>query len=136
MVVDPFTETPTLVVRAIRPDVAIIHAAEADERGTAWLAGAVFTDRLMAMAARRVIVQAERLVSSEAIARRPAGATVPGFLVSAVVETPGGCRPTASHGNYGCDETALKEYLRLARTPEGFSDWLSRAVPRSAVTAQ
>src|SRR5579864_3599655 len=136
MIVDPFTEVPALVVKAIRPDVAVIHAAEADERGTAWLAGAIFTDRLMALAARRVIVQVERVVSSEALARRPAGATIPGFLVSAVVEAPGGCLPTASHGNYGSDEPALKDYLRLARTPEGFTEWLARALPRAKVTAQ
>ncbi len=134
MIVDPFTESPALVVKAIRPEVAIVHAAEADERGTAWLGGAVFTDRLMAMAARHVIVQVERVVSSEAMAHRPAGATIPGFLVTAVVEAPGGCRPTASHGEYGSDEPALKDYLRLARTPEGFEEWLARALPRAEVT--
>lgn len=115
MITDPFTGSPVLAVRAICPDVAIIHAAEADERGTAWLAGAVFTDRLMAMAAQEVIVQVERVVPSEALEGRPAGSTLPGFLVNAVVEAPGGCRPTASHGNYGYDEVALKEYLRAAR---------------------
>jgi glutaconate CoA-transferase, subunit A len=134
MIADPFTQSPVLVVGAIRPDVAIIHAAEADERGTAWLGGAVFTDRLMALASRRVIVQAERIATSEAMERHPAGATIPGFLVSAVVEAPGGCLPTASHGNYGCDEPALKEYLRMARTAEGFAEWVGRAAPRSVAT--
>ncbi|HET9780539.1 MAG TPA: CoA-transferase [Candidatus Dormibacteraeota bacterium] len=132
MIVDPFTEAKTLVVKAIRPDVAIIHAAEADEQGTAWLGGAVFTDRLMAMAARRVIVQVERVVSREAMERRPAGATIPGFLVGAVVEAPGGCRPTASHGNYGYDEPAIKHYLQMARTSEGFAEWM----PLVTVAAQ
>ena len=31
-IVDPFTEEPVLLARAIRPDVALIHASEADER--------------------------------------------------------------------------------------------------------
>ena len=136
MIVDPFSESLTLVVKAIRPDVAVIHAAEADDRGTAWLAGAVFTDRLMAMASRQVIVQAERVVSSKEMARHPAGATIPGFLVGAVVEAPGGCLPTASHGAYGYDEPALKEYLRLARTQEGFGEWLAQALSRVAVAAR
>jgi glutaconate CoA-transferase subunit A len=126
MIVDPFSQAPVLVVPAIRPDVAIIHAAEADEHGTAWLAGATFTDRLMAMAASTVIVQVERVVPTEAISRRPVGATIPGFLVSAVVEAPGGCLPTASHGNYSYDEPAIREYLHMARTVEGFGDWISR----------
>lgn len=127
MIVDPFGQAPVLVVSAIRPEVAFIHAAEADERGTAWLAGAHFTDRLMAMAAKTVIVQVERVVSTEAISRRPSGSTIPGFLVSAVVEAAGGCLPTSSHGNYSYDEPAIKEYLRMARTPEGFEEWISRA---------
>ena len=128
-VIDPFTGVAVLATEAIRPDVAVIHAAEADERGTAWLAGASFTDRLMAMASKRVVVQAERVVSSQTMKQHPAGSTIPGFLVTAVVEAPGGCRPTASHGNYGYDEAALQEYLRMARTAEGFAEWMPRAVP-------
>lgn len=129
MIDDPFGGQPVLVVKALRPDVAVIHAAEADENGTAWLAGAPFTDRLMALAARRVIVQVERVVSSATISGRPAGSTIPGFLVDAVVEAPGGCRPAASHGNYPYDEEAVKEYLRMARTAEGFREWVGRMVP-------
>jgi glutaconate CoA-transferase subunit A len=126
MIVDPFGQAPVLVASAIRPEVAVIHAEEADERGTAWFAGAHFTDRLMAMAATTVIVQVERVVSTEAISRWPSGSTIPGFLVSAVVEAAGGCLPTASHGNYAYDEPAIKEYLQMARTPDGFEEWISR----------
>ena len=116
----------------------VIHArarealeAEADERGTFWLAGAPFTDRLMALAATTVIVQVERIVSTEEIARKPIGSTVPGFLVSAVVMASGGCRPTASHGNYTYDEPAVKDYLRQARTTEGFTAWVAGRVTPS-----
>ncbi|HSP09118.1 MAG TPA: CoA-transferase [Candidatus Dormibacteraeota bacterium] len=129
MIVDPFSQEPVLVVSAIRPDVTVIHAAEADEQGTTWLAGAHFTDRIMAMAARTVIVQVERVVSTESMSRRPAGSTLPGFLVTAVVESAGGCLPTSSHGNYPYDEPAIKEYLNMARTAEGFEEWMSRAAP-------
>ena len=131
MIKDPFSDHSVLVVKAIRPDVAVIHAAEADARGNAWIAGAPFTDRVMAMAARSVIVQVERVVSTESISSRPLGSTLPGFLVDAVVEAPRGCWPTASHGNYSYDEDAIKEYLRLARTPEGFAEWVAR--PESPV---
>lgn len=136
MIVDPFGQAPVLVVSAIRPDVAVIHAAEADEHGTAWLAGAHFTDRIMAMATRTVIVQVERVVSTEAISRRPAGSTIPGFLVSAVVEATGGCLPTSSHGNYPYDEPAIKEYLRMAHTAGGFDEWIARTTAASLVAAK
>jgi len=136
MIVDPFSQTPVLVVSAIRPDVALIHAAEADEHGTAWLAGAQFTDRIMAMAAGSVIVQVERVVSTETMSRRPAGSTIPGFLVSAVVEAAGGCLPTSSHGNYPYDEPAIKDYLRTARTADGFDGWISRMTAAGLVGAK
>lgn len=135
MIADPFGQAPVLVVSAIRPDVAVIHAAEADERGTAWLAGAHFTDRIMAMASRTVIVQVERVVSTESISHRPAGSTIPGFLVSAVVEAAGGCLPTSSHGNYACDEPAIKDYLRMARTADGFEKWISGVAGTALVGA-
>jgi glutaconate CoA-transferase, subunit A len=128
MVVDPFGETAVLAVQAMRPDVAIIHAAEADERGTVWMAGAPFTDRLMVLAAKTVIAQVERIVTTQEISHHPQGSTLPGFLVSAVVEEPAGCLPTAAHGNYGTDENAITEYLRMSRTAEGFAEWVGRRV--------
>jgi glutaconate CoA-transferase subunit A len=135
MIDDPFAGGSVLAVQAIRPDVAIVHAAEADEHGTSWLAGATFTDRLMALAARRVVVQVERIVTTQAMAAHPAGSTIPGFLVDAVVASPGGCLPTASHGNYACDEDAVKDYLRMARSEEGFREWVASKVPAIAATA-
>jgi glutaconate CoA-transferase subunit A len=135
MIDDPFGGPPVLAVQAIRPDVAVVHAAEADENGNAWLAGAPFTDRLMALAAKHVIVQVERVVGRTEMASRPIGSVIPGFLVDAVVEAPGGCRPTASHGNYPCEEDAVRYYLRLARTPDGFREWVSSNVPEPAGVA-
>lgn len=115
---DPFSGERVLCVRPLRPDVAVIHASVADRRGNCAFEGAFFTDRLMGLAARKLIVQVERIVAADVVAAQPAGTTLPGFLVSAVVEAPGGCLPTASHGNYGYDEPALKAYLAEAKTPE------------------
>jgi len=71
-----------------------------------------------------VIVQVERLATPSEVALHPAESVLPGFLVDAVVVAPGGCRPTASHGEYGYDEPALRQYLKLARTEEGFAEYL------------
>lgn len=119
MVEDPFTGERYLAVAPLRPDVALIHATEADLRGNAAFKGSCFTDRLMAMAARHVIVQVERLVPTAEIARYPAGSTLPGLLVDAVVVVPGGCLPTAAQGEYGFDEAALRQYVAQARTAAG-----------------
>jgi glutaconate CoA-transferase, subunit A len=69
----------------------------------------------MALASRRVMLQVERLVPAGLVSGYPPGSTLPGFLVDTVVVAPGGCLPTAAHGEYGYDEAALTEYLASAR---------------------
>jgi glutaconate CoA-transferase, subunit A len=123
-VIDPYTGQRVVAVPALRPDVALIHAHSADEQGNAVFSRACFTDRLMAMAAKTVILQVERLAEPDEVAGAPAGCVLPGFLVSAVVVAPGGCLPTASHGHYSYDEDGLREYINLARTEEGFETYL------------
>jgi glutaconate CoA-transferase, subunit A len=123
-ITDPFTGARVLVAAPLRPDVALIHAAAADEHRNVYFAGAHFTDRLMAMAAKKVIVQVERMAGPEEMAAHAAESMLPGFLVTAVVVAPGGCLPTASHGAYGYDEAAIRAYLRLARTEAGFMEYL------------
>lgn len=129
---DPFTGQSVLAGAPIRPDVALLHAGEADAAGNAVLAGAHFVDRLMALAARTVILQVERVVPTEAIGAHPVGTTLPGFLVQAVVELPGGCHPTASHGNYHYDEDHLRTYLALAATDNGAKSYLEDYITQSS----
>lgn len=128
MTTDPFTGGQVLVGAPLRPDVALIHASIADARGNAVLAGAHFVDRLMVQAAKTVLLQVERVVSTEEIARHPVGTTIPGFLVHGVVEAPGGCHPTASHGSYNLDEEQITVYLRMAAKEEGVSLYLRQYV--------
>ncbi|MDA8310342.1 MAG: CoA transferase subunit A [Actinomycetota bacterium] len=125
---DPFTGREVLVGAPLCPDVALLHAYQADERGNAVLAGAHFVDRLMALASRTVLLQVEQVVPTEEIARHPVGTTIPGFLVQAVVEVAGGCHPTASHGAYDYDEQQLGLYLSMARSAEGVGEYLERHV--------
>jgi len=125
-VTDPFAGDSRWTIRAIRPDVALIACAEADEEGNVAFGRAPFTDRLLALAARRLVVQVERLVPTETIAAHEPGSTLPAFLVSAVVVAPGGCRPTASPGAYDRDEAELRSYLQAASTDDGLAELLER----------
>jgi hypothetical protein len=107
---------------------ALIHASIADARGNAVLAGAHFVDKLMVQAAKTVLLQVERVVSTEEIARHPVGTTIPGFLIHGVVEVAGGCYPTASHGAYNVDEEQIKLYMSMAGSDEGVRDYLRQNV--------
>ncbi len=132
-ITDPFTGDRVLVAAPLRPDVALIHALAADASGNVYFAGSHFTDRLMAMAARKVIVQVERMADPDEVKAHPAESVLPGFLVTAVVIAPGGCLPTASHGAYGYDEAGLRAYLKLARTGSGFAEYLERSAMAPAL---
>jgi glutaconate CoA-transferase subunit A len=128
IVEDPFTGRRALAGAPLRPDVALLHALESDAKGNTVIAGAHFLDRSMALASKTVVVQAERIVGTDEVAGRPVGSVIPGFLVHAVVEVPGGCHPTASHGAYDYDEEHLRMYLERARDRAGVSAYLEANV--------
>jgi glutaconate CoA-transferase subunit A len=110
-VVDPFGGGTLAAVRAIRPDVAILHAHLADERGNALIEGPKYEDVLLSRAAKRVILTAERIVGDgcfEASARKP---DIPHFLVSAVAHVPRGAAPCACFGHYEPDGPRIEAFL-------------------------
>jgi acyl CoA:acetate/3-ketoacid CoA transferase alpha subunit/acyl CoA:acetate/3-ketoacid CoA transferase beta subunit len=112
---DPFTGTDRAVVRAVTPDVALVHAAEADPTGNLRLGGADLTERLCADAAGTVLATAERVVDAGTFADRPEEVDVPGFLVDAVAEVPFGAHPCACPGVYDYDAASIGRYLDRSR---------------------
>lgn len=121
---DPFTGNDTLVVPAIRPDWAILHVHEADVRGNARIYGTPVWDRLMSRAAKRVILTAEKIVDTSHFVAQPEMTIIPEIFVEAVVHAPSGAWPTAVFDRYDIDEPAMRHYLELSRTPEGFRKYL------------
>ena len=50
------------------------------------------------------------------------------YYVQGVVETPFSGHPTANHRFYHHDETHLREYIQLAATPQGFTEYIEKYV--------
>jgi glutaconate CoA-transferase subunit A len=75
-------------------------------------------------ASRGVILTAEAIVPGEEIARDPGLTAVPGFMVRAVVEAPGGAWPCSCHPAYGVDEEGMRRYMELSASPEGLGQYL------------
>ena len=96
----PFTGEKILLVPALNPDVALIHVQRCDPYGNAQIAGLQFMDIDLAMAANRVILTTERIVSNDQIRRAPDETKIPFFCVDAVVEVPYGCAPHECYGQY------------------------------------
>lgn len=121
-------ERKLLAVPAIRPDVCLIHAQQADEQGNVQHLASPFFDAMLAQASRRVIVSVDRIVSSDTIRRNNHLTKLPSAMVDAVVEAPWGAHPTASPGLYRADEQHLKEYLKASAGEASFAAYLQKVV--------
>ncbi len=126
-------ETPALreklhAVKAIVPDVAIVHVQRADAEGNAHCWGNFGVMLEGVRAARRVIVVAEKVVEAEVISSDPNRTVIPGFLVTAVVECAWGAHPSPVQGCYSRDDAAFQQYHEQTKTPEEFEAWKARWV--------
>lgn len=124
----PYTGEPLLLVPALNPDVALIHVQRCDSFGNAQIDGLQFMDLDIAMAANRVIMTTERIVSNEQLRRMPDQTKIGFFTVDAVVEAPFGCAP---HECFGCYEPFFEHmdmYAEMtAKDPEaGVRSYLER----------
>jgi glutaconate CoA-transferase subunit A len=124
----PFTGKRICLVKAINPDVAIIHAQRADRQGNTQMWGIVGSNREIALASRDVIVSVEELVDSEIIRRDPNRTVIPGFHVKAVVEEPWGAHPSYSQGYYDRDNQYYMDYEKTTRTREEHHKFLEQWV--------
>ena len=112
----PFTGEQVTLLPALNPDVALIHVQRCDAFGNAQLDGLQFMDIDMAMAANRVILTTERIVSNDQIRRTPDATRIPFFTVDAVVEAPMGCAPHECYGVYEPFFASLDDYAeRVAK---------------------
>ena len=96
-------------------DTAIIHVQMASPDGTCVIEGDEFHDVDIAVAARKVIVTCEELVSDEYIRRDPTKTKIFGECVSAVVWAPYGAWPSQCYNFYDNDSHALKEYDKASK---------------------
>lgn len=114
----PFTGEQVTLLPALNPDVALIHVQRCDAYGNAQLDGLQFMDIDMAMAANRVILTTERIVSNDQIRRTPDQTRIPFFAVEAVVEAPIGCAPHECYGVYEPFFASLDDYAeRISKDP-------------------
>ena len=127
-VTDPFTGAEHWAVPAMRPDVVFCACAVADEQGNVAFDRFPYTDRVMALAARRLVVQVEEVVPAGSLDDRAPGTTLPSFLVDAVVVAPRGCHPTGFPGRYDADDDALVAYVRAARDADTLPAFLAEMV--------
>jgi glutaconate CoA-transferase subunit A len=116
----PFTGEKLVLVPALNPDFALIHVQRCDAYGNAQIDGLPFMDVDLAMAANRVILTAERIVSNDQIRRAPDHTKIPFLAVDAVVDVPFGSAPHECYGLYEPLFEHLDRYAaQIRQDPEG-----------------
>ena len=121
-------DDPIVLLPAIRPDVALIHAPMADRAGNVWI-GRQRELATMAHAATRTVATVEKIIDDNLLDDPVlAAGTLPGFYVDAVAVARNGCWPLGLPDHYGADDAHLRDYARLAATAEGFAQYLDAFV--------
>jgi glutaconate CoA-transferase, subunit A len=122
----PFTGEQLVAVPALAPDVAIVHAQEADRAGNVQLWGIPGVQKEAVLAAQRSLVTVERIVDE--LTPVPGGVVVPGWAIDAVAEAPGGSQPSYTHGITERDNAFYREWDAISRDRERFAAWMEEHV--------
>lgn len=126
----PFTGEELAAVRAVRPDVTVIHAQKADRKGNVLLWGIVGVQKEAVLAAQRSIVTVEEIVDE--LDAPPNACILPWWVVGAVCVVPGGAFPSYAQGYYERDNPFYLAWDDIARERETFAAWVERHVQATA----
>ncbi|ROT97809.1 CoA transferase subunit A [Histidinibacterium lentulum] len=120
----PYTGTELTAIPALVPDVALIHAQQADDEGNVQLWGVDGDTVEGALASERILVTVERIVPAATLRAAPERTRLPAHRVTAVAEVPWGAHPSWVDGAYGRDDAHYRDYDAVSRDPATLDRWL------------
>ena len=126
----PFTGEELAAVAALNPDVTVIHAQRADRAGNVQLWGILGVQKEAVLAAKRVIVTVEEIV--DRLDPRPGAIVLPGWVVTAVAQVPGGAHPSYAAGYTTRDNAFYSHWDTLSRDRDSFLTWMTQHVLEAA----
>ena len=122
----PFTGEELMAVPALRPDVTIVHAQQADRKGNVALWGITGIQKEALLCAKRTIVTVEEVV--EHFEPHPFQIVLPSVTVNAVAVVPRGAHPSYAYGYYDRDNVFYEAWDQVSRDRERFAEWMERHV--------
>jgi glutaconate CoA-transferase, subunit A len=122
----PFTGQRLTAVRALNPDVAVVHAQQADRTGNVMLWGLSGIQKEAVLAAKRAVVTVEELVP--ALEARPHAVVLPSWVLDAVAVVPRGAWPSYVAGYSVRDNDFYAEWDAISRDRERFLTWMKSNV--------
>jgi len=126
---NPFVKGDLLLLaKAIVPDVALFHARWADEAGNVWV-GRRKELATIAHASKACYVTFEEQKKGDMLEDELlAPGCISSVYVTAVAPSPRGAWPLGVPLVYGIDDAHVMQYARLAKTDEGFRQYLDEFV--------
>jgi len=119
---------PILLAKAIVPDVALFHARWADEAGNVWV-GRRQELATIAHASKACYVTFEELKKGDMLEDELlAPGCISSVYVTGVAPAPRGAWPLGVPLVYGIDDAHVQTYARMAKTAEGFRQYLDEFV--------
>jgi acyl CoA:acetate/3-ketoacid CoA transferase alpha subunit/acyl CoA:acetate/3-ketoacid CoA transferase beta subunit len=133
---NPFGGGPTTVVRALNPDIVLLHGVAADRLGNVVLSAPYGEAQWGALAARRgVIATVERIVAEDEILAHSALVKVPAHVVRAVCPVPLGSHPYGLYNpgfgtvaSYAEDHEFIDDVFVASKSAESFRAWIDEWV--------
>ncbi|MBT3905884.1 MAG: CoA transferase subunit A [Rhodospirillaceae bacterium] len=120
----PYTGDHLACIPALAPDVAVVHAPQADTAGNIQFHGVDGDTVMGALASKRIVVTVERFVDADEIARMPERTRLPAHRVNAVALVPWGAHPSYVDGDYGRDDEHFRMYDTISRDADTLMDYL------------
>jgi glutaconate CoA-transferase, subunit A len=130
----PFTGETLTAVSALRPDVAVIHAQQADRQGNVQYWGITGVQKEAVLAAARSVVTVEEIVDT--LTPRPGAVVLPSWVVGYVAVAPGGAHPSYALGYSVRDNGFYLAWDEISRDRDRFGAWLADNVYAQQVTAE
>jgi glutaconate CoA-transferase subunit A len=118
----PFTGEELAAVPALRPDVGIVHAQQADGQGNVQIWGISGVQKETVLASARSLVTVEEVVDE--LELRPGAVVLPGWAIDAVSVVPGGAHPSYALGYYDRDNAFYVRWDEISRDRERFTEWM------------
>jgi glutaconate CoA-transferase, subunit A len=122
----PFTGEVLTAVSALRPDVTVIHAQQADREGNVQLWGITGIQKEAVLAAQAAVVTVEEVV--DVLEPRPGGVILPAWTIDAVSVAPGGAHPSYAHGYTERDNDFYVSWAAISRDRDAFRAWMEAHV--------
>ena len=126
---DPFFgDGEVVLLPAARPHLAVLHVAQAGDKGTARWRGVGTIDKEIAFAADKVVVICEELVPESEMRHLPEANQIPFFTVDCIVEQPWGAFPSSVPFYYDYDAPFMRVMDAASRNQEDLKKWLDEWV--------